>query len=349
MRPSRRPNRKNFSQALRLLGVSVVGVLLLGLGAVRTDAMAATTPASQANDNEMPGTRGAKVPTDLTQIGTPEQDLQSQPAPGTAGARPVAPKVACCTPGKDCPCTPGFNCPCTPGVNCACTPGVNCACTPGVNCPAKAPQRSEFCKGPNCPCVGANCNKCTPGVNCACTPFINCPEDKGLLFDKDSAEISAENKAKLARVVEELKRQPLLPPSEPGATEHNKLHSIRIEGHTAGDELGKAPPAQVRLSINRAAAVKKVLLDAGLPPEYIVSALGYGGNCKLLLTADDPNNRRVQFVYAADTTLCSIDEVKLRPPVVPPTPPKKGAAKGPANKGPVNKGPARPGTVGAKK
>lgn len=75
MRPSRRPNRKNFSQALRLLGVSVVGVLLLGLGALRTDAMAATTPASQANDNELPGTRGAKVPTDLNQIGTPEQEL----------------------------------------------------------------------------------------------------------------------------------------------------------------------------------------------------------------------------------------------------------------------------------
>lgn len=257
----------------------------------------------------------------LDQLKPQDQDQSTQPTQMTP-VRPT-PKVippawigrdgkACCTPGEDCPCTPGVNCACTPGVNCPCTPGKNCPCTPGKDCPAKPPQRSDFCTpGKDCPCQGDSCKRCTPGVDCPCTPFVNCPEDKGLLFDRDSAELSADVKGKLARVVEEFNRHP--------------EQKLRIEGHASDDEQGKVARAQVTLSMRRAAAVKQALLDGGLAADRIETAVGWGSACRLTLAPADARNRRVQFVDSNDKTLCSSAEGKIR---LPAPPPKKGAKPG---------------------
>lgn len=324
----------------------LVGVLLAGVfyvagslgGPLQKEAWAQTDEPPSTTQGGAPGSAQREankraMESALDQL-KPQAD-QSQPQPGQMTPVRPAPKAlppawigrdgkACCTPGEDCPCTPGVNCACTPGVNCACTPGKNCPCTPGKDCPAKPPQRSDFCTpGKDCPCQGDSCKKCTPGIDCACTPFVNCPNDKGLLFDRDSAELSADVKEKLARVVEEFNRHP--------------DQKYRIEGHASDDEQGKVPRAQVTLSVRRAGAVKKALLDGGLAPDRVETSIGYGSSCRLTLAPADARNRRVQFVHSDDKTLCSSHEAKIRLPL---PPPKKGAGR-PAigNKG----GGAKPG------
>ena len=207
---------------------------------------------------------------------------------------------ACCTPGKDCACVPGVNCPCTPGKN--------CSCTPGVNCPARPPLRADFCTpGKNCPCVGDNCRYCTPGKDCPCTPFINCPNDFGVIFEKNAGQISDDNKQKLARAVEELKKLP-------------ETETIRIEGHTTPSEANAVPPARLKLSQERARSVEQALLAAGLPPARIApgGVRGWGGLCPQVLIAEDEKNRRVQFLFSQDVTLCAHPESQRRGANLPP-------------------------------
>lgn len=327
-----------------LLGVLLAGVVQLAgplWGNVARAQSPGPTPGAASDQADPPGAAQREankraMESALDQL-KPQPDA-SQSAQGTqmTPVRP-GPKAqppawigkdgkACCTPGEDCPCTPGVNCACTPGVNCACTPGKNCPCTPGKDCPAKPPQRSDFCTpGKDCPCQGEACLRCTPGLNCACTPFVNCPDDKGLLFERDSAELSADTKAKLARVVEEFNR--------------HTAQKYRIEGHASDDEQGKVPRAQVTLSVRRANAVKQALLEGGLAPERIDSSLGWGSTCRLTLAPADGRNRRVQFVESVDKTLCSSAEGKIRLPV---PPPKKGGAKPAAKPG------AKPGAAAQK-
>jgi outer membrane protein OmpA-like peptidoglycan-associated protein len=235
-------------------------------------------------------------------------------------------------------------------VDCPCTPGKDCACTPGVNCPAKAPQRSDFCTpGVNCPCSGGNCNHCTPGVNCPCTPYIDCPDNDGVLFDTDSAEVRADTREKLVKFATEYKKntqlvvvsdQELAGLSARKQEEAKQRDTrIRVEGHVSEDEMGGQPAAQVRLAMQRAAAVKKALIEAGLPEEFIAKTRGYGASCRISFRAEESQkNRAVQFVFERDRTGCAFDEIKLRPPPIPLPPPKKGQKGGAGAKGPAAKG-----------
>jgi len=260
------------------------------------------------------------------------------PAPMTPAQAPnTKDGKVCCTPGKDCPCTPGKDCACTPGVNCPCVPGKNCACTPGLNCPARPPLRADFCTpGKNCPCQGDNCRHCTPGKDCSCTPFINCPNDFGVIFEKNAGEVSEDNKQKLARAVVELKK---LPEGE----------MIRIEGHTAPSEANGNPPERLKLSQSRARAVEQALLQAGLPPNRIApgGVRGWGGLCPQVLNPEDDKNRRVQFMFSQDVTLCAQTEGQRRGANLPPykKAPQKGGAKTPQKAGAK---PAQPAATGAK-
>lgn len=348
MRRARRTHQIPSCPNRRLIGILLIGLCgsLSGLTGdlVRTAAAqparqtaprptqsAGQRPAAQTDDREVPGSRGAKLPSELNQIDDSQvSPRQSLPPP------PPKPVVTCCTPGKDCPCTPGVDCPCTPGVNCACTAGKDCACTPGVNCPARPPQRADFCTpGKNCPCTpGKDCDRCIPGKTCPCTPYIDCPNDDGVLFAKDSADILPETREKLVKFAAGLKQIPLVivtPADLNGLSSEQRQNRkdqdtrIRIEGHVAPDEMNRATPAQVRLALQRAVAVKKALVEAGLPEEYIADTRGYHSVCKLKINAaDDDRNRAVQFVYDRDRTGCSFPESSLRPPVFPDKPAPKG-------------------------
>lgn len=351
MRRARRTYETRSSRKRRLIGILLIGLCgglygltgdWVGTAAAQPGRKVAQSSAqsrTQSDDREVPGSRGAKVPSELNQIDeTPVTPVKQAPPPSK-------PAVTCCTPGKDCPCTPGVDCPCTPGVNCACTPGVNCACTPGVNCPARPPQRADYCTpGKNCPCTpGKDCDRCIPGKTCPCTPYIDCPNDEGVLFAKDSAEILPETREKLIKFAAGLKQIPLVIVNAsdliglgPEARQSKKDQDtrIRIEGHVSSDEMNRANPAQVHLALQRAAAVKKALIEAGLPEEYIADARGYSSVCKLKINAsDEERNRAVQFVYDRERTGCAFPEINLRPPVVPDLPAPKGKG-GPKSTGP---------------
>jgi hypothetical protein len=297
--------------------------IVLGLVAAGLTLLTAVTGYAQAqNTGAAHGGRGSSLPP----VNYPIDEFGSGQAPAAVPMTPAQPPVsksdkACCTPGKDCPCTAGKDCACTPGVNCPCTPGKDCACTPGVNCPARPPLRADFCTpGKNCPCSGDNCRYCTPGKDCPCTPFINCPEDRGVIFDKNSGQLSEENRQKLTRAVEELKK---LPEGE----------RIRIEGHTTPAEGGGVPPARLKLSQERARSVEQALLGAGLPPTRIAATLGWGGLCPQVIAVEDEKNRRVQFMFSSDQTLCAHPESARRPAKLPPPfkrPAKPGVKPNPA-------------------
>lgn len=263
--------------------------------------------------------RGSTLPPvnyPIDEFGTTSASAPVPMTPAQPSAASTKSGQACCTPGKDCPCTAGKDCACTPGVNCPCTPGKDCACTPGVNCPARAPLRSDFCTpGKNCPCSGDNCRYCTPGKDCPCTPFINCPNDHGVIFDKNASQLSDDNRQKLARAVEELKK---LPEGE----------KIRIEGHTTPGEGNGVPAARLKLSQERARAVEQALVSAGLPQTRIAATLGWGGLCPQVIAIEDEKNRRVQFMFSQDQTLCAQPENQRRPAKLPPPfkrPAKPGA------------------------
>lgn len=359
MRRARRTYQTSSSPKRRLIGILLIGLCgslcgltggLLGTAAAQPSRQTAPSQsAAQNDDREVPGSRGAKLPTELNQIDETPVTQARPPAAQTAPPRPV---VTCCTPGKDCPCTPGVDCPCTPGVNCACTAGVNCACTPGVNCPARPPQRADFCTpGKNCPCTpGKDCDRCIPGKTCPCTPYIDCPNDEGVLFARDSAEILPETREKLIKFAAGLKQIPLVivTPNDlsglsPEARQERKDQDtrIRVEGHVATDEMNRANPAQVRLALQRAAAVKKALIEAGLPEEYIADTRGYGSVCRLKINpGDEDRNRAVQFVYDRDRTGCAFPESSLRPPIFPDKPVKGKGGGGVKTTGPKT-GPAQ--------
>ena len=292
MRRARRTHQGCSSRKRLLIGMLFIGLCTSwqgGLGGhlIGTAAAQPKRPAAQNDDVEVPGSRGAKAPSELNQI----DESQPQMTPARPAA-PAKPAVVCCTPGVDCPCTPGVDCPCTAGVDCQCTAGKDCACTPGVNCPAKPPQRSAFCVGPNCPCVGAACNHCIPGKNCACTPFIDCPVNEGVLFDKDSSDIRADTHENLVKFATALKQLPLETVEDRQLVGLNlrdqekakdKDTRIRIEGHVSADEMNRTGPALVRLAMARAAAVKKALIEAGLPEAYIAGTRGYGAVCRITI------------------------------------------------------------------
>ena len=104
---------------------------------------------------------------------------------------------------------------------------------------------------------------------------------------------------------------------------------IRIEGHVSSDE-GGGPAGQAKLAVMRANAVKKALIEAGLPEAYIASIRGYGALCRITIRANSEDdvrfNRAVQFVYNRDRTGCAFPEASLRPPPVADLPPKKAKA-----------------------
>ncbi len=284
--------------------------LLAGLVAAGITLLTAVTGSAQVqNPAGSTGGRGSSPPPvnyPIDEFGT-GQVGSTAPMTPTSGL-PAKSDKPCCTPGKDCPCTAGKDCACTPGVNCPCTPGKDCACTPGVNCPARPPLRSDFCTpGKNCPCSGDSCRYCTPGKDCPCTPFINCPNDYGVIFEKNVSQLSDENRQKLSRAVEELKK---LPAGE----------MIRIEGHTAPSEGGGNPPARLKLSQDRARAVEQALLQAGLPPGRLApgGTRGWGGLCPQVLNPEDEKNRRVQFMFSSDVTLCAQAESQRRGANLPP-------------------------------
>ena len=301
-----RSQRGGMRRASFLAGLVAAGITLL----------TAATGFAQVQNSAGPagGRAGALPPVNypIDEFGTGQVGTTPMtPASQTGGKS----EKACCTPGKDCPCTAGKDCACTPGVNCPCTPGKDCACTPGVNCPARPPLRSDFCTpGKNCPCSGDSCRYCTPGKDCPCTPFINCPDDHGVIFEKNAGQVSDENRQKLSRAVEELKK---LPEGE----------MIRIEGHTTPSEAGGSPPARLKLSQDRARAVEQALLQAGLPPSRLApgGTRGWGGLCPQVLNPEDEKNRRVQFMFSHDVTLCAHAESQRRGANLPPykKPPQK--------------------------
>ena len=66
------------------IGVLLVGLcsLYLGLGSERVALAQPRQSTAQSSDNEVPGSRGAKAPTDLNQIDEgPPQATQARPAP----------------------------------------------------------------------------------------------------------------------------------------------------------------------------------------------------------------------------------------------------------------------------
>ena len=306
----------------------LAGIVACGLGLL-------TTVTGYAQAQNPAGTASARSNA-LPPVNYPIDEFGTSQVPTSVPMTPIQqPSTtrdkACCTPGKDCPCTAGKDCACTPGVNCPCTPGKDCACTPGVNCPARPPLRADFCTpGKNCPCSGDNCRYCTPGKDCPCTPFINCPDDHGVIFEKNTAQLSDDNRQKLVRAVEELKK---LPEGE----------KIRIEGHTTPSESNGVPPARLKLSQERAKAVEQALLSGGLPPARIEATLGWGGLCPEVIAVEDEKNRRVRFHFSNEPTLCAHPENQRRPARLPPPfkrPAKPGAK--PAGTG------AKPAATGAK-
>jgi hypothetical protein len=176
-----------------------------------------------------------------------------------------------------------------------------------------------------------------------------------VLFDKDSADIRPDTRANLVKFATALKGLPLVIVNDSDLAgknlrEQDKLKDadtrIRIEGHVSVDEMNKVTAAQVRLAMLRGAAVKKALIEAGLPEAYIAGTRGYGAVCRITIRSaaeDDARmNRAVQFIYNRDRTGCAFPDVALRPPVVPDLVPKGGA------KGGAKPGGAKPGAAGAK-
>lgn len=265
-----------------------------------------TSVTGYAQTQNPAGTQNGRGST-LPPVNYPIDEFGTTPASAPVPMTPAQPSAASTKSGQAC---------CTPGKDCPCTAGKDCACTPGVNCPARAPLRSDFCTpGKNCPCSGDNCRYCTPGKDCPCTPFINCPNDHGVIFDKNASQLSDDNRQKLARAVEELKK---LPEGE----------KIRIEGHTTPGEGNGVPAARLKLSQERARAVEQALVSAGLPQTRIAATLGWGGLCPQVIAIEDEKNRRVQFMFSQDQTLCAQPENQRRPAKLPPPfkrPAKPGA------------------------
>ena len=136
-----------------------------------------------------------------------------------------------------------------------------------------------------------------------------------MIFDKNASQLSDDNRQKLARAVEELKK---LPEGE----------KIRIEGHTTPGEGNGVPAARLKLSQERARAVEQALVSAGLPQTRIAATLGWGGLCPQVIAIEDEKNRRVQFMFSQDQTLCAQPENQRRPAKLPPPfkrPAKPGA------------------------
>lgn len=255
-----------------------------------------TSVTGYAQTQNPAGTQNGRGST-LPPVNYPIDEFGTTPASAPVPMTPAQPSAASTKSGQAC---------CTPGKDCPCTAGKDCACTPGVNCPARAPLRSDFCTpGKNCPCSGDNCRYCTPGKDCPCTPFINCPNDHGVIFDKNASQLSDDNRQKLARAVEELKK---LPEGE----------KIRIEGHTTPGEGNGVPAARLKLSQERARAVEQALVSAGLPQTRIAATLGWGGLCPQVIAIEDEKNRRVQFMFSQDQTLCAQPENQRRPAKLPP-------------------------------
>jgi hypothetical protein len=126
-----------------------------------------------------------------------------------------------------------------------------------------------------------------------------------VIFDKNASQLSDDNRQKLARAVEELKK---LPEGE----------KIRIEGHTTPGEGNGVPAARLKLSQERARAVEQALVSAGLPQTRIAATLGWGGLCPQVIAIEDEKNRRVQFMFSQDQTLCAQPENQRRPAKLPP-------------------------------
>lgn len=105
---------------------------------------------------------------------------------------------------------------------------------------------------------------------------------KQVHFQHDSADILPDSMAILAELAEVLK-------------EHDELRLVEIQGHT--DDTGAAP-YNLRLSQERAEAVKGALVDLGVDASRL-TAKGYGQEKPILPNTNDANrarNRRVQLL-----------------------------------------------------
>lgn len=105
-----------------------------------------------------------------------------------------------------------------------------------------------------------------------------------IFFEKDSAELNRESQSEetLLAVARTLKDQARTP-------------CIQVQGHT--DAKGNSD-SNLRLSKERAFAVRRWLVDAGIPP-HTLAARGFGGSKPLADNESDSGrakNRRVQFV-----------------------------------------------------
>ncbi len=107
------------------------------------------------------------------------------------------------------------------------------------------------------------------------------PKGFSIYFDSGSAKVSGDSKPLMDEVLAEAKRR--------------DSRDISLNGHT--DRAGDAA-YNMKLSLERADTVKKLLLDQGVRPEYI-SIEYYGESKPVVPTADnvsEPQNRRVEVV-----------------------------------------------------
>lgn len=107
------------------------------------------------------------------------------------------------------------------------------------------------------------------------------PKGFNIYFDSDSRRVSAKSKDVMEQVMAEFRER--------------DSRDISLNGHT--DRAGDAA-YNMRLSLDRANAVKELLIKAGVKPEYI-SIEYYGESKPVVPTADnvsEPKNRRVEVM-----------------------------------------------------
>jgi len=107
------------------------------------------------------------------------------------------------------------------------------------------------------------------------------PKGFNVYFDSGSSKINAESAGVAEQVMAEVKKR--------------DSRDISLNGHT--DRVGDNA-SNMKLSLERADTVKKLLVDAGIDPEYI--QIEYYGESKPVVKTEDevdePLNRRVEVV-----------------------------------------------------
>lgn len=107
------------------------------------------------------------------------------------------------------------------------------------------------------------------------------PRGFSIYFDSGSSNVNAESRPILEQVLAE--------------TRQRDSHDISLNGHT--DRTGEAD-TNMKLSLDRANAVKALLVEQGIKPEYMT--IEYYGESKPVVptedNVDEPKNRRVEVV-----------------------------------------------------